>query len=106
MTKREKMSRAQRRSAQQQSKQSRRLIGILAGVVVAAFFVYILWHIFGSPTLSAEDVPDPVLGLAAAPIEIVEYGDFGSPTCRGWHNAGVMAQVQESRVFWFQLPSG
>ncbi|MBX3053905.1 MAG: DsbA family protein [Caldilineaceae bacterium] len=110
MAKREKMSGTQRRTAQQQEKRNRRLSGILIGVALAAVFVYILWQqTVGSPTLSAIDVPDPVLGAADAPIEIVEYGDFGCPACRGWHNAGILAQVEQAygekvRFVWKDFP--
>ena len=110
MAKRDKMSRAQRRAAQQQSKRSRRLTGLLVGVALAAAFVYILWQqTIGSPTLSAEDVPDPALGQATAPIEIVEYGDFGCPACRGSHNAGIVAQLnatygEKIRFVWKDFP--
>ncbi|MFZ1755140.1 MAG: thioredoxin domain-containing protein [Caldilineaceae bacterium] len=110
MAKREKMSGTQRRTAQQQGKRKRRLSGILIGVALAGVFVYILWQqTVGSPTLSATDVPDPVLGAADAPIEIVEYGDFGCPACRGWHNAGILAQVEQAhgekvRFVWKDFP--
>ena len=35
-----------------------------------------------------------VRGNPAAPVSIVEYGDFGCPACRAWHNAGVLEQLE------------
>lgn len=34
-------------------------------------------------------------GATDAPVQIVEYGDFGCTTCRGWHNAGIKDALQE-----------
>lgn len=110
MVEREKLSRTQHRASQQQEKKSKHLVGILVGLALAAVFVFILWQqTVGSPTLSAEDVPDPVLGAADAPIEIVEYGDFGCLACRGWHSAGIVVQLEETygekvRFVWKDFP--
>ena len=38
---------------------------------------------------------DPALGVEGAPIVIIEYGDFGCPTCRVWHQAGIRDQILE-----------
>jgi protein-disulfide isomerase len=46
------------------------------------------------PSLSAARLAaDPALGNASARVTIVEYGDFGCPTCRGWERAGVRRQL-------------
>ncbi|MFQ5419560.1 MAG: DsbA family protein, partial [Anaerolineae bacterium] len=34
-----------------------------------------------------------LLGPADAPVRIVEYGDFGCPSCRAWHNSGIREQL-------------
>jgi len=110
MAQREKMTRAYRRTAQQQDKRSRRMLGLLIGVALAAVFVFILWQqTVGSPTLSAEDVPNPTLGQETATIEIVEYGDFGCTSCRAWHNAGIVEQLtrnygEKVRFVWKDFP--
>ena len=33
-------------------------------------------------------------GSAEAPIQIIEYGDFGCHACRGWHNAHIKDQLK------------
>ena len=52
---------------------------------------------------------DPFIGAANAPVTIVEYGDFGCPACRSWHNAGIMDQVRavygdQARLVWRDFP--
>ncbi len=110
MVKHEKMGHTQRLDVQQEGKQSRRLVSILIGVALFAGFVFIFWQqTVSSPSLSATAVPDPVLGSADAPIEIVEYSDFGCPACRSWHNAGILAQLEAAygekvRFVWKDFP--
>jgi protein-disulfide isomerase len=52
---------------------------------------------------------DPFIGSINAPVTIVEYGDFGCPSCRAWHNAGILEQVQAAysdqvRFVWRDFP--
>ena len=35
------------------------------------------------------------LGPVDAPVTIIEYGDFGCPTCRAWHYANVLNQMHD-----------
>jgi len=110
MAQRKKKSRTQRAASQAQGKRSRRLVGVLVGMALFAGFVFLLWQqTTGGLTLPAEAVSDPALGPQDAPIEIVEYGDFGCPACRGWHSAGVVEQLQETygdkvRFVWKDFP--
>lgn len=110
MANRGKLSSAQRRSGQQASTPSKRPVGILIGMGLFAAFVFILWQqTAGGPTLPATDVGDPARGPADAPIEIVQYSDFGCPSCRGWHSAGIVDQLQETygdrvRFVWKDFP--
>ena len=104
MAKREKSS-----PSQPQNRPAKRIPGWLIGLVLAGGFVFLLWQQTAGPTSSAEDVPDPLLGTVDAPIEIVEYSDFGCPACRSWHNAGIVAQLEavygeKVRFVWKDFP--
>jgi protein-disulfide isomerase len=60
--------------------------------------------------VSAERLVDnPSRGAAGAPVTIVEYGDFGCPSCKAWHQAGVIDQILATygdrvRFIWRDLP--
>lgn len=84
-----------RQQKQRQKQLNRNLsIGIVLIVVVA--LVIAVW-----PEPEPEPLPisrlgsDPALGTEGAPIVIIEYGDFGCPTCRVWHQAGIRDQILE-----------
>lgn len=36
---------------------------------------------------------NPTLGPDSAKVTITEYGDYGCPSCRTWHNAGILKQI-------------
>ncbi len=51
----------------------------------------------------------PVLGPETAPVTIVEYSDFGCPTCRGWYKLDVLNQLRakygdQIRFVWRDFP--
>jgi protein-disulfide isomerase len=61
------------------------------------------------PVDSARLVDDPALGSTTAPVTIVEYGDFGCPSCRAWHRAGILSQIraqygEQVRFVWRDFP--
>ncbi len=52
---------------------------------------------------------EPARGPDTAPVTIIEYGDFGCPACRAWHQAGVLDLIEETygedvRIVWRDLP--
>jgi len=56
-------------------------------IAVIIFVVAIILRSESSqvPPLSAARLAsDPLLGSPSAKVTIIEYGDFGCPTCRGW----------------------
>ena len=81
--------------------------GILAVLLIGAFAL--------RPRPQAELVPearladDPALGSVTAKVAIVEYGDFGCPSCRAWHQASILNQILEKygdkvRFVWRDFP--
>ena len=86
----------QRQEAQAQGKRLRRirLLGIV-GIVVIAGAALIFWRNAGRvPAEEAAALAAPNrIGPADAAVQIVEFGDFGCPACRSWHNAGIKEQL-------------
>ena len=80
----------------QRQKQLNRTLSIGIVVIVLVALVIVAW-----PKPEPEPLPvsrmgsDPALGVAGAPIVIIEYGDFGCPTCKVWHQAGIRDQILE-----------
>jgi protein-disulfide isomerase len=79
--------------------------------LIVAGFIYLLWTMTagGPATIPATQVPDPSLGPADAPVVITQYSDFGCPSCRGWHSAGIRDQIlaaypDQVRFVWKDLP--
>ena len=58
------------------------------------------------PALVAEEMSK---GPAEAPVTIIEYGDFNCPSCRQYHQLGIIDQVlaahpEEVRFVWRHFP--
>jgi protein-disulfide isomerase len=84
------------------------LSAVVAGVVV--LIAYLIWPRAHPQQLSpAQLANDPAIGPASAPVTIVEYADFGCPTCKAWHQAGILKQVlakygDKVRFVWRDFP--
>ena len=65
--------------------------GGLIVLAVAAFAVVGFYRASSAPEVDAplELMQANIDGLAEAPVRIVEFGDFGCPSCRAWHNSGI-----------------
>ena len=78
------------------------IVGVVALIILSQSRV---------PALSAARLAsDPSLGSPSAKVTIIEYGDFGCPTCRGWEQAGVLKQIvatygdHQVRFIWRDYP--
>jgi protein-disulfide isomerase len=86
----------QRVEAQNQAKrlQRIRILGFV-GIIILGGIAIIIWR-----SASLDAVPEAAalvqpnrIGTADAPVQIVEFGDFGCHACRSWHNAGIKEQL-------------
>jgi protein-disulfide isomerase len=81
-----------------------------ATLLISLLLGFILWPRSGPPPMSAARLAtDPFLGPASAKVTIIEYGDFGCVTCRGWEGAGVLKQIlaaygDQVRFVWRDYP--
>ena len=89
----------------------RRLIqAAVIGLVLVLAAGYMLWPRPQALAVSPERLnDDPALGPAGASVTIIEYGDFGCPSCRAWHNAGILDMVlatygDQVRFVWRDFP--
>ncbi len=84
-------------------------IGVVA-VGLALLVGYFLWPRPQAQAVSQDRLnDDPYIGSLDAPVTIVEYGDFGCPSCRGWYNAGIIDRVMaiygdQVRFVWRDFP--
>ncbi len=61
------------------------------------------------PTSAAPMSESPSLGPATAPVTIVEYADFGCPSCWAWYKSDVLDQLRakygdQIRFVWRDFP--
>ena len=67
-------------------------VGVIAVMIVVVALI-LLSQSRVSSLSAARLASDPTLGSPSAKVTIIEYGDFGCPTCRGWEQAGVLKQI-------------
>ena len=95
------------------------LIAIAAlGIIVVGALVVFPRIDFGSlagnnqPPKRTDRAPmaaSPALGPESAPVTIIEYGDFGCPSCWAWHKLGVLDDLRakytdQIRFIWRDYP--
>lgn len=86
------------RTVQQKERQAQLIRFGIAGVIVIAALA--AFGFYRSSTEAEVEEPIEIMaantdGPADAPVQIVEFADFGCPHCRAWHNNGIKEQLQE-----------
>jgi len=95
---------------QRKKRGQRRLIIGLGLFALFALVAFVFWPQPKAGAVSPERLADdPSLGPASAPATIIEYGDFGCPSCRVWHKAGNLEQIRaqygdQVRFVWRDFP--
>jgi protein-disulfide isomerase len=83
------------------------IIMLLMFIGLAAYF---FWPRAQAPEVSAERLAlNPSQGSENASVVLTEFGDFGCPACREWHQAGMLEQIiaqfdGQLRLEWRDLP--
>jgi len=85
---------------------------VLLGLVfvgLVALAILVLRRQPAPPLTTTRLAADPALGNIHVRVTIIEYGDFGCPTCRGWEQAGVrqhLIQAYGDQVYfvWRDFP--
>jgi protein-disulfide isomerase len=83
-------------------------LGVLAVVVTAVLFL-VTARPKDQPLTQQRLASDPSLGPGSAKVTIVEYGDFGCPTCQDWFRSGVLEKLLSTygdriRFVWKDFP--
>lgn len=98
MTKSKQSRRQRRRQRYAERRRSRqRRWALIVGVMVLVAGGLLAFRIVrdADSQIGAGDVsPANSEGPLSAPVQIVEFGDFGCPSCRAWHNSGIKARLQ------------
>ncbi len=68
-------------------------VGVVVVIVVAVLLILRSESTRVLSLRAARLASDPSLGSPSAKVTIIEYGDFGCTTCRGWEQAGVLKQI-------------
>lgn len=95
MSKENRKSQKQIRQEKMRAQKTRRQwigIGALMLILTAA----VLWNVTRPKTQPLDETrlaSNPTVGADSAKVVITEYGDFGCPACRAWHNAGILEQI-------------
>lgn len=97
-TNKKRVSKKQQRREEQARAARMKQIRAIGLVVIALAILGGVFYWRNAGRVPVEEVaaatPPNLDGPENAPVKIVEFGDFGCPACRSWHNAGVKAQLQ------------
>ena len=86
-------------------------VGLVVGLVVfIAVIVLVLRRPDPQTPVAMLDRPNPQIGPKDAPVTIVEFGDYGCPSCLIWAAAGMRQQLLDKygdqvRFVWADFPA-
>ena len=74
-----------------------------------AIAIFVLTRPQAEPLTAARLGLDPAYGAETARVTIVEYSDYGCPSCQAWHNSGVLQKIRDTygdkvRFVWKDFP--
>ena len=88
------MTKSRRKQKKLEVQKNKNNLLIIGGFVAGLLLVVLYsWQTINGRS-SIDRIPN-LIGNADAPVQIVEYADFGCPACRGLHESGVMEQLVE-----------
>lgn len=98
-----------RESAKNRTRQIQIVIGLIAVVILSSYAYSIISRPEANPVSQARLDDDPFTGAENPVVTLVEFGDFGCPSCKGWHEAGIfddfLAEFGDKlQIVWRDLP--
>ena len=88
-----KAARERRKKRKQQDQRSRWVTIVVVVAVIAVLGIAALASGAGGVTFNERFELDPILGNPDAPVTIIEYGAYACPSCKFWHEQGIIEQI-------------
>ena len=93
----------------QQDKRKTSIIFGLIGLAIAAIAVFTMSRPRPEPLSADRMSVDPAYGSENAKVTIIEYSDYGCPSCQAWHNSGILQHIRDTygdkvRFVWKDFP--